>query len=48
MQFKKAHFPSGGQAQSCGVDQCSLTGGLVDQDIEDGSLRSQTRARVMS
>ena len=26
--------------------QCSLSGGLVDQDVEDGSLRTQVRTKV--
>ena len=32
--------------QSCGMAQCSLSGGLVDLDIEDGSLRTQVRTKV--
>ena len=46
LQLNKAHFPSGGQAQSWGVAQCSLSGGLVDQDVEDESLRTQVRTKV--
>ena len=26
--------------------QCSLSGGLVDQDVEDGSLRTHVRTKV--
>ena len=46
MLLNKAYFPSGGQAQSSGVAHLSLSGGLVEQDFEDGNLRTQTRPRV--